>query len=110
MRQPKGVLLPPIPAGPVRRRDMYRVLRSAVLEGLLRPGERLPSTRQAAADYGASRGLMEEVFGQLNDEGFFERAVGRGTFIAAQLARLETPPNANVRQRPTSRAPSRRGM
>jgi GntR family transcriptional regulator/MocR family aminotransferase len=109
MRKSKGVLLPSIPARPGRRGDVYRALRTAVLEGLLRPGERLPSTRQAAADYGVSRGLMEEVFGQLNDEGFFERAVGRGTFIAAQLARLETPATGNVRQRSTTRAPSRRG-
>jgi GntR family transcriptional regulator / MocR family aminotransferase len=111
MRQSKGVLLPPIPAGPMRRGDVYRALRSAVLDGLLGPGERLPSTRQAASDYGVSRGLMEEVFGQLSDEGFFERAVGRGTFIAAQLARLETSASGNVRLRsPTSRGPSRRGF
>ncbi len=64
MRRPRGVLLPPGRAGRVRR-DLYGLLRNAVLEGVLAPGERMPSTRQAAADYGVSRGLMEEVFGQL---------------------------------------------
>src|SRR5579859_103071 len=108
MRQPKGVLLPPIRAKRLRRGDLYRALRSAILEGVLAPGDRLPSTRQAAADYGVSRGLMEEVFCQLTDEGFFQRAVGRGTFIAPELARLETP--GKVLPTRSSRGPSRRGL
>jgi GntR family transcriptional regulator / MocR family aminotransferase len=108
MRQPKGVLLPPIRAKRLRRGDLYRALRSAVLEGILAPGDRLPSTRQAAADYGVSRGLMEEVFCQLTDEGFFQRAVGRGTFIASELARLETPGKMLLPR--SSRGPSRRGL
>src|SRR5579864_5045375 len=108
MRRPKGVLLPPIRAKRLRRGDLYRALRGAVLEGVLAPGDRLPSTRQAAADYGVSRGLMEEVFCQLTDEGFFQRAVGRGTFIASELARLETP--GRLLPTRSSRGPSRRGL
>jgi GntR family transcriptional regulator / MocR family aminotransferase len=109
MRRSRGVLLPPVPARRVLRRDVYRVLRSALLEGVLASGERLPSTRQAAADYGVSRGLMEEVFGQLAEEGFLERAVGRGTFVAARAARLVSPPTpAGARRR--SPAPARRGL
>ena len=53
---------------------------------MLSPGERLPSSRKAAADYGVSRGLLEEVYAQLVEEGFLERIVGRGTFIAGQMA------------------------
>jgi len=41
----------------------------------LAPGERLPSTRQAAADYGVSRGMLEEIYAQFHRRGlFFERA------------------------------------
>jgi GntR family transcriptional regulator/MocR family aminotransferase len=108
MRQSKGVLLPPIPGRRLRRGDLYHALRSAALEGVLKPGQRLPSTRHAAADYGVSRGLMEEVFCQLTDEGFLERSVGRGTFVAQQLARLEAPVKTSVR--PASVRPSRRGL
>lgn len=107
MRLPKGVLLPPAPPRCSRRGDLCRLLRDAVLHGVIAPGDRLPSTRQAAADYGVSRGLMEEVFGQLTDEGFFERAVGRGTFVTSQVARLETP-SRTAQQRPSK--PSRRGL
>jgi GntR family transcriptional regulator/MocR family aminotransferase len=93
----------------VRRRDLYRELRAAVLEGVLAPGERLPSSRQAAADYGVSRGLVEEVFGQLALEGFLERAVGRGTFVAGRTAGLPAPVRGREARR-RSPAASRRGL
>jgi GntR family transcriptional regulator / MocR family aminotransferase len=108
MRRPKGVLLPPVPAGRLRRGELYRALRTAVLDGVLSPSDRLPSTRRAAADYGVSRGLMEEVFAQLTDEGFFERAVGRGTFVRSEVARLDSRADRRPRQR-TFHQPSRRG-
>jgi GntR family transcriptional regulator/MocR family aminotransferase len=97
MRKARGVLLPPIGRRRPRRGDLYRALLNAALEGVFAPGDRLPSTRQAAADYGVSRGLMEEVFTQLTDEGFSERAVGRGTFITSEVAGLDN------RQMPTAR-------
>ncbi len=83
-RRSRGVLLPPLPGKRPRRRDVYLALRNCVLQGLLAPRERLPSIRKAAADYGVSRGLIEEVYSQLLEEGLLERAVGRGTFIARQ--------------------------
>lgn len=100
--------MPPIRVTPLRRGDVYRALRSAVLDGVLSPGERLPSTRQAALDYGVSRGLLEEVFAQLTEEGFLERAVGRGTFVGSTVSRLTAPaPSEEKGQRSTG--PSRRG-
>ena len=98
--------MPPVGADRIRRRSLYRALRTAVLEGVLAPGERLPSSRQAGADYGVSRGLVEEVFAQLTDEGFLERAVGRGTFVSARAARLAAPLDRAPRASP---APSKRG-
>jgi len=88
VRRPQGALLPPVFAAHVRRGDVYRALRAAVLDGTLPPGERLPSTRQAATDYRVSRGMLEEVFAQLTEEGFLERAVGRGTYVAPTVSRL----------------------
>ena len=95
MKVPRGVLLPPLQPGRVRRSGLYGALRTAVLDGVLAPGDRLPSTRRAAADYGVSRGLMEEVFAQLTEEGLFVRAVGRGSFIAPQVAALQKPAHAS---------------
>lgn len=108
MRQRRGVLLPTLRGSRPRRATIYRALRAAVLDAILGPGERLPSTRQAAADYGVSRGVLEAVYAQLADDGFLERAVGRGTFVAAALSRLEQPPRRS-RALPGRPAPSRRG-
>jgi len=105
-RRPRGVMLPPVPGSPPRRAALYRGLRAALLDGVLAPGERLPSSRQAAADYGVSRGLIEEVFAQLGDEGFLERGVGRGSFVAARVAELSAPATDRA-TRPAR--PSRRG-
>ena len=97
MRHPRGALLPPIRAERVRGRDLYRTLRNAILESALGSGQRLPSSRQVAADYGVSRGLVEVVYGQLVQEGFLDRGIGRGTFVAAQTA---LPPLAMATSRP----------
>ncbi|MFC5742935.1 PLP-dependent aminotransferase family protein [Dyella tabacisoli] len=86
-RQSRGALLPQVPGGHPRRADVYLALRNSVLRGLLAPGERMPSTRKAAADYGVSRGLLEEVYSQLVEEGLLERILGRGTFIAGHIAK-----------------------
>ncbi|WP_266160212.1 PLP-dependent aminotransferase family protein, partial [Dyella silvatica] len=86
-RRSRGALLPPVPGSHPRRTDVYLALRNAVLEGRLAPGERMPSSRKAAADYGVSRGLLEEVYAQLVEEGLLERILGRGTFIAGQVTR-----------------------
>jgi GntR family transcriptional regulator/MocR family aminotransferase len=91
VRKSLGALLPPVRRTRLRRGDLYGALRTAVLDGVLSPGERIPSTRLAASDYGVSRGMMEEVFAQLTDEGFLMRAVGRGTFVAPAISRLGAP-------------------
>ena len=85
MRRARGALLPPIDADRVRGRDLYRVLRGAVLDGTLPTGEQLPSTRAVGRDYRVSRGMAEQVYAQLVDEGFLERAIGRGTFVSARV-------------------------
>jgi GntR family transcriptional regulator/MocR family aminotransferase len=74
-----------VPGSHPRRTDVYLALRNFVLEGRLAPGERMPSSREAAIDYGVSRGLLEEVYSQLVEEGLLERILGRGTFIAGQV-------------------------
>src|SRR5215467_2401831 len=110
MRRSQGVLLPPVHTGRLRRRDLYRSMRTAVLDGVLRPSDQLPSTRQAAADYGVSRGMMEEVYDQLVEEGFLKRAVGRGTFVAPRVAGLVAGLVASATLKRGSPRASRRGL
>ena len=64
-------------------------LRSLILSGRLRSGERLPSTRELAEDLGISRTLVLEAFEQLEAEGYVEGLHGSGSFVreGASLAR-----------------------
>ena len=64
---------------------LYRTLRSAILEGRLRVGARLPSTRELALQYGLSRGTIVSTFDQLRSEGYVDATMGSGTFVARVL-------------------------
>jgi GntR family transcriptional regulator/MocR family aminotransferase len=66
-------------------RQIYGGLRTAIVDRLLRPGQRLPSTRALAVELGVSRIPVLEAFEQLLAEGYCESRVGCGTFVAAAL-------------------------
>jgi GntR family transcriptional regulator / MocR family aminotransferase len=70
--------------GPLHQR-LYRALRSAIVEGRIAPGARLPSTRELARDLGLSRNVAAMAFGQLVDEGYVEAKRGSGTVVARTL-------------------------
>jgi GntR family transcriptional regulator/MocR family aminotransferase len=75
-------------------RQIYEGFRKAILDGMLRPGERVPSTRSLATDLGMSRLPVLTAYEQLLHEGYFEGRVGSGTYVCA------APPEASLRVRP----------
>ena len=64
-------------------RQLYDGLRDAILEGRLRPGQRLPATRTLARDLRVSRLPVVAAFEQLVDEGYVASRVGAGTFVSS---------------------------
>jgi GntR family transcriptional regulator/MocR family aminotransferase len=60
---------------------LYGELRSAILEGRLAQGARLPASRDFAGQYGLSRGTVVSVFERLQDEGYVTSRVGFGTLV-----------------------------
>ena len=60
---------------------VYDEIRSAILDGRLRRGMRLPSTRELARRYEVSRGTVVTAFEQLHAEGYLEGNVGAGTYV-----------------------------
>ena len=62
-------------------RWLYAELRSAITDGRLKSGARLPSTRNLAAQYGLARGTVVAAFQQLQAEGFVSSQVSAGTFV-----------------------------
>ncbi|GAB3115651.1 PLP-dependent aminotransferase family protein [Novispirillum itersonii subsp. nipponicum] len=53
-----------------------------ILDGALGPGKPLPASRALAVSLGVSRDTVEAAYTQLHAEGFIERQVGRGSFVA----------------------------
>ncbi len=81
-------------------RQVYTGLRNAVLSNTLRPGERLPSTRQLAADLGVSRTVVLLAYDQLRAEGFVAARAGSGTYVSGSLGgsrRAAPRPAARIR-------------
>ncbi len=66
-------------------RQLFLQLREAILEGTLKSGMRLPSTRLLAKDLGVSRNTILAAFDQLMAEGYLESRTGSGTFISDQI-------------------------
>lgn len=62
-------------------RQIYLWLRQAILDGTLRLGERLPSTRNLAEQLQVSRTVVLLAYDQLIAEGFVEGRGGSGTYV-----------------------------
>ena len=70
--------------GPIHRK-IYESIRSSILNGAIRSGDRLPATRIFAAEYGVSRLTVVNAYEQLIAEGYLESKRGSGTFVAKAL-------------------------
>jgi GntR family transcriptional regulator / MocR family aminotransferase len=62
--------------------QVYGAIRRAILDGMLRPGMRLPSTRALAGDLNIARNTVITAFEQLTAEGYVETLTGSGTRVA----------------------------
>ena len=62
--------------------EIFRQIRDAIVKGLLRPGDRLPATRELAAALNISRMTVTVGYERLVAEGLAPARVGDGTFIS----------------------------
>jgi GntR family transcriptional regulator/MocR family aminotransferase len=89
-----AITLPPRGSGAVMR-VLHRELRAAILDGRLKPGLRLPSTRILADSWGVSRNTVMGAYDLLLSEGYLFARHGAGTYVAEALAlRAERAPVA----------------
>lgn len=77
-------LLPDI-AEPLHR-QIYAALRTAILNGTLRAGDALPSTRELALELGVSRTTTNTAYEQLLAEGYAVSRHGARTVVAEGIA------------------------
>lgn len=75
-------------------RQIYDGLRQAILDGRLRPGQRIPSTRWLASELGVSRLPVLTAYDQLLHERYIDGRTGSGTFVSPMLPDdlLRSPP------------------
>jgi GntR family transcriptional regulator / MocR family aminotransferase len=72
--------------------QVYEGYRQAIVEGKLRAGQRIPSTRVLAGELGISRVPVMNAYAQLLAEGYLESRVGSGTIISKSLLKREIVP------------------
>jgi GntR family transcriptional regulator / MocR family aminotransferase len=68
-------------------RALHQQLRAAIVDGRLRPGLRLPSTRALAASHGISRNTAVAAYDLLLSEGYVSVRKGSGCYVAQALSR-----------------------
>jgi GntR family transcriptional regulator / MocR family aminotransferase len=116
MRRISPSFVPPIALDPRSETPMYRQLyewfRRAIVDGQLRPGQRVPSTRSLAVELKVSRIPVSSAYEQLQAEGYLETFVGAGTCVAISIPHEALKPAVGKprdasRQTPISKAPRR---
>lgn len=98
-------------------RQLYEWFRTAIAEGQMRPGQRLPSTRTLAGELKVSRIPVANAYDQLVAEGYLETFPGAGTRVSrsipndALLSPARSTPSGNrqsTMQQPAQKRTARR--
>jgi GntR family transcriptional regulator/MocR family aminotransferase len=92
-------------------RQLYAEIRQAVLEGRLRPGIRLPSSRTLASELHLARNTVLSAYDQLIAEGYLQVRRGSGAYVVDTLPGIRS---GEFRSKPLAagryKTPSRRGV
>jgi GntR family transcriptional regulator / MocR family aminotransferase len=104
-RQEASLVLRDRSDGATLFRWLYDEIRTAIVEGRLPPGGRLPSTRSVASQYGVARGTVVAAFDQLAAEGYVEGTIGNGTFVRRMLPQQRAPFLVSPGRRPVTPPP-----
>ena len=93
------------------QQQVYRGVRREILDGVLPPGTRLPSSRALAEDLNVSRTTTLLAYEQLLAEGYLDARHGSGTFVASELPDDFPPhPSPSRTARTDHPQPSGRGL
>jgi GntR family transcriptional regulator / MocR family aminotransferase len=68
-----------------RYREIYDRIRATIIDGNLRPGDRLPSTRTLAAELKVARGTVDAAYSLLSGEGFLVVRDRVGTVVSSEI-------------------------
>lgn len=71
--------------------NVVRQVERLILQGILRPGERLPSERDLSDKLGVSRPSLREAISELQDSGLLVTKAGAGIYVAEVLGSAFSP-------------------
>src|SRR6185369_11532470 len=71
--------------------EIYRQIRNAIGDGLLRPGDCLPASRDLAESLKVSRTTVTVAYDRLAGEGFIVSRIGAGTYVNNHVVRTTKP-------------------
>jgi GntR family transcriptional regulator, transcriptional repressor for pyruvate dehydrogenase complex len=78
--------------------EVFDQIKSAILEGKLKPGDKLPAERELIEELGVSRAPIREALKLLKNMGFIETRQGGGSYVRSLLAdRVRDPLNFIIR-------------
>lgn len=90
-------------------RQVYERFRLGIVQGLLAPGDRIPSARALAQELGVARGTVELAYSLLNAEGYVQSRGQAGTVVAPGLHSLQRVPKAAAAAPSPARIETARG-
>ncbi|BDH46952.1 GntR family transcriptional regulator [Salmonella enterica subsp. enterica serovar Choleraesuis] len=94
-----GILaLDPSAAEPFYR-QIYERFRYAIAQGVLKPGQRIPSARALAKELGLARGTVDSAYSLLAAEGYIQPRGQAGTVVSADLKPVSLPVTPPARPR-----------
>lgn len=76
--------------------DLMEDLHKQILEGEIKPGEKLPSENELSAKYGVSRQTVRKALQILQSEGYIYAEHGRGTFCSEMMRHTKKSKNIAV--------------
>ncbi|QXI28068.1 PLP-dependent aminotransferase family protein [Pseudomonas vanderleydeniana] len=76
--------------------QLIQAIKDAILQGRIKPGQRLPSIRKLSGSQGLSYYTVVSAYERLEINGLISASQGRGFFVEAQPARLASMPRLPV--------------
>lgn len=61
--------------------EIFEQIKHLIIEGMLKPGDKLPPERELAVKMGVSRPTLREAINKLEARGFLEQVQGGGTYV-----------------------------
>ena len=60
---------------------VYQLLQNKIQQGIVKPGEKLPTEKELQNEYQVSRDTIRKALGKLEQEGYLHRKAAVGTFV-----------------------------